>query len=130
MRLVWPVFREVTTGKLMRLPVRASGVQSNLMAPFDLTQLGIRIVLDADDSHLLDKNTNQRINLKWRGGMPVMRVEVLEPTGDDREINGINDVEKPDEPMRGVPNRDTPGASSSTSPTLAKPFQRQAPLKP
>ena len=38
----WPVFREVTTGKLLRLPVRAADVRSNLLAPFDLAKLGIR----------------------------------------------------------------------------------------
>ena len=66
------------------------------------------------------------------GGTPIMRVEVLEPTGDDREISAgsINDVDNEDVPMRGVPTTDTPGASSSTSPAPAKPFQRQAPLKP
>ena len=51
----WPVFREVTTGKLLRFPVRAANVRSNLLAPFDLANMGIRTVLDDSEPHLLDK---------------------------------------------------------------------------
>ena len=108
----WPVFREVTTGKLLRLPVRAAEVRSNLLAPFDLAKIGIRTVLDDSESHLLDKGTKQQINLEWRGGTPVIKVEVLQPTGDDR---AICDVEEQNGSTRGsVPMEDTPGAASSS----------------
>ena len=109
----------ITAGKILRFPVRAANVRSNLLAPFDLAHMGIRTVLDDKDSHLLDKNTKKQINLKWRGGTPIIRVEVLQPTGEDKAILNIDD------PSSGhrdtVPMEDTPNASSSTTP-----FHRQA----
>ena len=122
----WPVFREVTTGKLLRFPVRAANVRSNLLAPFALANMGIRTVLDDSESHLLDKKTKQQIHLKWRGGTPIVRVEVLQPTGEDREILNMEDsssgkVGSVPTAKGSVPTTDTPGASSSSAP-----FQRQA----
>ena len=108
-----------TTGKLLRLPIRAADVRSNLLAPFDLAKLRIRTVLDDSELHLLDKSTKQQIHLDWKGGTPIIKVEVLQPTGEDRAILNM------DESKHGsVPMVDTPGASSSTS------FHRQAQDQP
>ena len=115
----WPVFREVTTGKILRLPVRAADIKSLLLAPFDLAKLGIRTVLDDSEPYLLDKGTKQQTNLNWRGGTPVMRLEVLQLTGEDMAICNIDEQSGS---IRGsVPVENTPGGASSSSG-----FHRQA----
>ena len=85
-------------------------------------EAGYSNCLDDEGSHLVDKASKEEIGLNWRGGTPVMRVEVLKPLGEDRAICAVDEVDT-DKSKTFVPSSDSPGASSSSA---EKPFPRQA----